>query len=80
MPGNDEWRKTVFITSSRSECGYVAFNIVMGLTGPQLVMHLGDERIVIASRWKEYTTDHGGRDLIDAINEGVQALKDRKER
>lgn len=73
----DDWNQSVFITASRTESGRVDFKIAMGATGPMLVMRIGGERVVIASRWQDYTTDHGCKQIIDAINEGMQALKAR---
>ena len=70
------WDKAILINASRTECGNISFSIVMGLTGPILVMSIGDERVVVASRWQDYTTDHT-KQIVDALAEGVQALKDR---
>lgn len=72
-----EWRKSVYIDASRTEHGRVDFRIVMGATGPRLVMAIGDEAVVIASRWQDYTTEHGNKQIVEAIREGVQALKER---
>jgi len=72
------WQRHVFISSSRSESAFLALRITCGLTGPQLVLSVGDESIVIASKWKEWVSEHGNRDIVDAINEGVQFLRDMK--
>lgn len=68
------WEKCVHITASNHESGVAKLRIVMGATGPRLVLSIDDERIVIATRWNVYTRDHTA-ELVAAIAEGVEQLK-----
>ena len=70
----DYWAKTVWVNASRRNHGVVRLNIYMGATGPELSMSIGDQSVVIATRWKNYTTVHT-TEVIDAINEGIEFLR-----
>ena len=72
------WSKSVHINASVREHGRVDFSIDMGLTGPEMTMSIGDERVVIASRWNVYTTDHGAKQLSEAFEEGLKFLREMK--
>ena len=72
------WQKSVRIDASRTEHGRVDFSIDMGLTGPIMTMSIGDERVVIASRWDAYTTDHGAEQLSEAFEEGLKFLREMR--
>jgi hypothetical protein len=73
---HEQWSKGVHIVASRTEEADIRFVIVMGATGPRLVMRVGDKAVVMASKWKTYTTDHGVKQLTDTMAEGLKALSE----
>lgn len=72
---NPLWEKYVSVTPRRDEHQMAKLHIVYNQTGTELVLIVDGERLTLATKWKEYVTDCGAKQLMDAITEGMQQLK-----